>query len=650
MKPRSRNLLIFFAAFLFLGVLSVFLTSQFRFSNFCDEFFREEMAANGLTMHYTISDPEANGISCENLSLGSYDQDISSQKRWLLGKMLQLKTISKPLLTEECKRTYDLLNYSLKTELERLEFYLLEEPLVPSIGIQSQLPILLAEYSFTKESDVVNYLTLLSCIPEYFDSLLSLEEAKIDAGLFMDSTSADELISYCQEFLTDRKGHFLAETFQERLESLQLEPSKETNYIEENRSILDSLVFPSYEKLQCFLEKHRDSGKNINGLSYCPGGTDYYHWLLRSEVGCDKDFEEIEHILEDALQKDARIIANLTKENPSLISERDSMIFDTSNPAGLTSYLSKRASHDFPQIPDVSVEIQAVPPSMEPHLSPAFYLVPPIDHCEENVVYLNNGSLRNDISFFTTLAHESYPGHLYQTVYENSTNPHPIERLLYFGGYTEGWGTYAEQHSYFYAPISEDLAALLSTTRAMTLNLYSHLDLYIHAYGWTEEDCGAYLKKFGITNAGSVHEMFLLVKQQPANYLKYYLGYLEICTLKERAIDCLGSNFDLKEFHKFILDYGPAPFTLLEKYFENWLLEYEKGFSIAENPLITSYINERMQNHTTGTSKHGSMFNVLQFLIPRIESPELAMRNPPTTEISVIISAVIKFPSKSARQ
>ena len=57
-----------------------------------------------------------------------------------------------------------------------------------------------------------------------------------------------------------------------------------------------------------------------------------------------------------------------------------------------------------------------------------------------------------------------------------------------------------------------------------------------------------------------------------------------------------------------------------------------------------------MINHTTGTKRHGSMFNVLQFLIPKIDNPELAIKKPPTTEISVIISAVIKFPKSSARQ
>ena len=584
MTKRTKYILLSICILLAAATFYFSLSSQTRFLNFCDQFFIEEMESNFLTLHYTVSEPEKYHINCNEITLGSYDFNERTQKIWIVQKLLTLKTISRNQLASSLQMTYDLLKYSLHTELQRLDFSLLEEPLVPSIGIQSQLPILLAEYSFNEESDVINYLTLLNCIPDYFDSLIEFEEQKISNGLFLDEATVAELITYCKEFLSEKETHFLFATFAERLESLDLDSTKKSSYIESHASVLNSSVFPSYEKLCTFLEKSLSAGHNADGLYYYPDGTDYYAWLLRSEIGCDKSFEEIETILENALKKDAGMIAELTKNNPNLLSENRNIALNTSNPAGLTSYLAKRAKHDFPEISEVNLKICTVPTSMEPHLSPAFYLIPPIDASEENVVYLNNSYFANDLSFFTTLAHESYPGHLYQTVYENQTNPLPIQRLLYFGGYTEGWGTYAEQLSYFYAPISKDLATLLSTTRAMTLNLYSHLDLYIHAYGWTEDDCRAYLKKFGITNAGSVHDMFLLIKQQPANYLKYYLGYLEICMLKEQARNCLGSQFDLKEFHKFILDYGPAPFDLLETYFKEWLTEQIQGFSETENP------------------------------------------------------------------
>lgn len=571
MKRSLRLPAIFAGIFLLALLLFFFLTSPWRFQNFCDDFFKEELSANALTLHYVLKEPKNYGLEDHDISLGSYELEEASAKKGLLKKYVLLHTISRGALSEKNRRTYDTLNYVLKLELDRLKFSLLEEPLVPSIGIQSQLPILLAEYTLDDEADIQDYLALLSCIPEYFDSLLVFEREKIEAGTFMDPESAKELLIYCQEFIAEKDRHFLAETFEERMEMLSLSAPQKQDYIEKHRQILISQVFPAYEKLASFLETHQNDGTNENGLYYFSGGTDYYAWLLRSEIGIDHSFEEIESMLDEALQKDASVIAALTSKDPSLLSQRDTISIDVSNPKALTIYLSKRASNDFPEIPEVSSEIREIPKSMESHLSPAFYLVPPIDDCDRNVVYLNHGYLTNALSFFTTLAHESYPGHLYQTVFENQTDPHPVQRLLSFGGYTEGWATYAEQLSYHYAPISTDLAALLSTTRTMTLNLYAHLDLFVHAYGWTEEECVTYLKKFGITGKASIHQIFCLVKQQPANYLKYYLGYLEICRLKERAEDTLGSHFVQKDFHRFVLTYGPAPFTLLEKYMEEWL-------------------------------------------------------------------------------
>lgn len=585
MKKYSKIFCFFLSGLFLAGFLYLFFFSQARFLNFCDHFFIEEMKSNHLTMHYTVANPENYGIDLEKISLGTYDSPKIIQKLQLTGKYFTLKTIFRSRLSADDQKLYDLLKYSLQTEIARLDFRFFEEPLVPSIGIQSQLPILLAEYAFNKEADVINYLSLLKCIPAYFDSIMTLEKEKLAEGFFMEEASANELIFYCKQFCSGKNTHFLEVTFQDRIASLNLDSQKTNAYIQENASILESSIFPAYEKLQTFLEEHKSKGQNSDGLYYFPKGTDYYAWLLRSEIGCDKSFEEIETMLENALKKDVKVLAGLTRKNPSLLSDREKISLDTSHPAGLASYLAKRTTQDFPEIPEVTLKICDVPKSMEPHLSPAFYLVPPLDRWEENVVYLNHGYLNEGISFFTTLAHESYPGHLYQTVYENSTGAHPVQRLLYFGGYTEGWATYAEQLAYSYAPISEDLANLLATTRDMTLNLYSHLDLYVHAYGWTEEDCSAYLKKYGITNTSAVHEMFLLVKQQPANYLKYYLGYLEICYLKEQAVNCLGSAFNLKKFHEFILSYGPAPFSLLEEYLNQWLFEQQKGFSDMENPL-----------------------------------------------------------------
>ena len=175
MSKRTKFTLLFLCSLFTMITLYLSLSSQTRLLNFCDKLFLEEMESNFLTMHYTVSDPEKYGIECDEISLGSYDLNTGSKKRWILRKLLTLMTISRSQLPSSLQKSYDLLKYSLHTERAGLDFVLLEEPLVPSIGIQSQLPILLAEYTFHEEADVINYLTLLKCIPEYFDSIIKFE-------------------------------------------------------------------------------------------------------------------------------------------------------------------------------------------------------------------------------------------------------------------------------------------------------------------------------------------------------------------------------------------------------------------------------------------------------------------------------------------
>ena len=153
MKKRTKIFLLTLSGLLLAAMLYLFLSSQSRFLHFCDQFFIEEMETDPLTMHYTIENPGNYGIECTNPSLGSIDLDAKGQKRWLMGKYLTLKTIFQSQLSSDLQRLYDSIKYSLHIEMEGVNYTLFQEPLVPSIGMQSQLPILLAEYSLNNETD-----------------------------------------------------------------------------------------------------------------------------------------------------------------------------------------------------------------------------------------------------------------------------------------------------------------------------------------------------------------------------------------------------------------------------------------------------------------------------------------------------------------
>ena len=227
--------------------------------------------------------------------------------------------------------------------------------------------------------------------------------------------------------------------------------------------------------------------------------------------------------------------------------------------------LKKGIGTAFPEIPKTSLRIKYVPEEMQEHLSPAFYMIPAIDYTEENVIYVNQTQMRDDLALFTTLAHEGYPGHLYQTIFFESTNPDPIRSILNFGGYVEGWATYAEMCSYYLMPLSKTQAAILQKNSSVILALYALADMGIHYEGWSRMDTVEFYARYGIKDAETVDKIYNLILGSPGNYLKYYIGYIKFLELKKEWIK--SGNQSQKEFHKAVLSVGPAPFEIVGKYF-----------------------------------------------------------------------------------
>lgn len=218
--------------------------------------------------------------------------------------------------------------------------------------------------------------------------------------------------------------------------------------------------------------------------------------------------------------------------------------------------------------PDTNFQVKTVPDSLAPYLSPAFYLTPPVDATQENTIYINPSQNTDAITLLTTLAHEGYPGHLYQHTFEQLDSYDPIRSLIYVGGYTEGWGLYSELYAYDFLDMNKTKANALKALSSLNYAICASLDLSVHGMGWNEAQCVSYLASFGITDTTQIHKLYLQLLEEPGNYLKYYLGYLEICKLKESAL-ALSSNWSLYDFHNWFLTTGPAPFSILTEHLED---------------------------------------------------------------------------------
>ena len=559
-------------AILFTGSMSAFSSLQKKkqpdFSSYAQMLFQDQLTSDTIGLHYTLAHPEDYGITSHEITLGTLDETNPISTRLSCENIrAACKQFSYDDLTTDQKLTYDILSYTLERNLEGCAYYYYEEPLNPINGIQAELPVLLAEYTFRSKGDVEDYLALIASVPDYFDQLISFEEQKASKGLFMPTFATDAIITQLSSLLSEPAFSCLTETFLSKLSDIpDLGEAYRTAYIAEHQTLLSDCLIPAYEHMEHALSRLRETAKNEGGLCHLPKGTDYYAYLVKKTTASAHTVSELNEMIAEKRQQDLDELGAIIKKDPDILSEMSHVKLEWNTPEQMLEHLKACMTVDFPTAPDNDYEVKTVEPVMQKFLSPAFYLTAPMDDPDENNIYINPAYNHSDIELFTTLAHEGYPGHLYETVSSYAQDFEPLRHILNFGGYTEGWATYVEMQSYDYAGLDKNLAQALKLNASATLSLYASIDIGVHEEGWDRDIVLEFLSDYGITSTGAADHVYELVVETPANYLKYYVGYLEFLELKKDARLRYGSDYNDKAFHQALLRIGPAPFSIIKSY------------------------------------------------------------------------------------
>lgn len=546
-------------------------SSDRQFRTFTRSLFQTEVSANTISLHYTLRSPSDYGIADIPATYGSLSSDPVAAKASVRNVLSSLQEFDPDTLSSENALTFKILDTYLKNASTGTDYLLYQEPLGPVSGIHTQLPVLLSEYSFYDTQDVETYLALLKETPSYFDSVIRFEQKKAASGLFMPDYQADSVLDTCQSFIDMGKENYLVSTFNERIASLDLLPeNKKDSFQKENMKLVTEEIYPAYQNLITAIKSLKGKGMNEQGLSHFPYGKKYYEYLVRQTTGCNESISRLRLMTRAQILEDLSAMQKVLFPADAALTQAS--VLEQTSPDSMLDDLRSKITDTFPEIPDVDFQVKYVPESMQDYLSPAFYMIPAIDNLTENVIYINNGQTSSGLNLYTTLAHEGYPGHLYQTVYFSASEPDPIRSILDFGGYVEGWATYAEMMSYYLAPLPKTEASLLQKNSSVILGLYALADMGIHYDGWSVTDTVRFFSDYGINDPNAVQSVYKLIIGSPANYLKYYIGYLKFYELKKEMADALGNQFSQKEFHRAVLDVGPAPFEIVYDEVEKNLL------------------------------------------------------------------------------
>ena len=560
---------------------------QKKFDRFLNSCFKEYAAENTVTLHFKLSNPSAHGIKVPvsptygDLSSDALKKNCSRSKE-LLQKLYTFPTSS---LTKKQKLTWQIFQDYLNESIMNEKYILYSSPLGTN-GLQSEIPVTLSEYRLDNEKDIKDYLSLVNQVPELFTQILDFEQERRNAGLISPSFVISDTIDQIDQFLNaSEENNPLIQSFEDRLTEVEfLSKDQKASYIANNRLLVTDKVLPAYKSLKTSLQAYTNDSKNTSSkerLCEYKNGQDYYKFLLMSNVGTDFSPEDCITILESQLKNTVKDISSLTAKNKDLYTEYLSAAPALSAPKEIMNTLKNDSLVEFPEIKNISCQLKNVPDALSGTSACAFYLVPPIDSTKDNIIYINKSRVDSN-ELFSTLAHEGYPGHLYQTNYFLNTNPSPLRTFLHCAGYDEGWGTYAQLYSYNFIEFknvdeqtTKQLRQLYRDNDLLSLSLSSLCDLYVNYKNYDENALANYLQTYGI-GKDSAQNLYRYVIENPTTYLSYSIGYYELDQLKQTMSDSLGKAFKISDFHEAVLNVGSCNFSILRQ-------EIEKETEILSN-------------------------------------------------------------------
>lgn len=540
---------------LFSSVLAV--RGDESFSDWETRQFKETLQEDFMSLHFSVKDPSKFGISVNKVTMGdrpsrqTYEKGMEKNKK-ALQELTQFDVNS---LSENEKIDYEILKDYLEAS-SKDGFYDFDFHFLPQTGLISNLVTNFSEFKISNLEEAKQYLELVKSVPEFIDGALEVTKDQASRGFFMTDKAVEKTVSQIDKFVEKTEDNSLILSFQDRLKKANLESS---DLIQKNKDVILNQFIPSYLKVKETLVNLKGSRKG-ESLYQMEGGLAYYQSLLASQTstkGLPKEvFDLADHILDKELKA---LVSVATRHKESELSET----MEEKKPEEILEQHRLNLENFLPSPAKVSYEVDYLDSSVANDGVVAYYLNPPIDDLENNVIRINQDAVSDTNEMYSTLAHEGYPGHLYQMTWFLNTNPHPVRSILGHLGYTEGWAMYVEDAMWKYSSLNEAAKEYNRSLTNINYILSALVDIGVNGMGWSLADIKTYVNNKGLDGevAKSLYEV---VTQDPGAYLPYGIGLAQFLRMKDEALS-KNPSMDLKDLNKMFLNHGDRPFWMVQR-------------------------------------------------------------------------------------
>ena len=496
-------------------------------------------------------------------------------------------------LSDIQKNTKAIAIFDLENNLRELkEFPYLDYPLNQIGGIHlNTIQFMNDMHPIRTKSEAVDFIKRADLVKKVYEGTLKDLEKQAQNKIYPPEFVYGHVIKQLQEFIDyEFNDHPLYTQFMIKVNELNLSES-DKNYLDSEikRAIKES-VTPGFELLLKFMLKTAKFANKNHGIWSQPGGDEYYKLRIRSYTTTDYSPEEIHQmglsevkritdrmneILTglgyDTSSKSVGQIMNELNENPDFLyadtpDRKEIVIRDYTD---MTNEAIEVMTDYFHTMPKSEVVVKAVPEYSEKTAAGGYYQSPALDGSRPGVFYANLYDIKQTpkYSMRTLTYHEATPGHHHQIAHSLENEDLTLYRRFGYGtsAFSEGWALYAERLALEVGLANDpyDELGILQSEIFRAVRLV--VDTGMHYKRWTREEAMKYMKdKTGMSDTEVRVEIERYIVW-PGQALSYKVGMIKILELRERAMNELGDDFNLKDFHSAVLDHGNPPLFIVEE-------------------------------------------------------------------------------------
>lgn len=536
------------------------------FDLFLDTIFDELVSDNYLYMHFNVADYKAMGIEKPEVGFGHIVYGVDQEEFNKTEKQLEeLLAFDYDKLSLRQQYDYDLLHYSLLETLCGLDYSKYNLIFSSSSQFSDGIITNLMEFAIYDEESEEDFLVVFKDVPNYINEAIEYSKQQSNDGLYHSDDMLDEEISYIDNLISSN-GKSIYEHY------------KEYDIYPEVKELVENEVIPAFVTLKDYLKTLY--GKTTSDkLTLCKIDEGYAEYTYLINSSSNRDITDIYNDLVELYFDWIYNFIGIYQDDENVLNKYGEYI-QANKVLNLSSedmleYLRNNSSERYEYLEDANYVVSSLDTLGNTTLG--YYVSPPIDNLNQNVIRVNakiDSDYYDQMSVFEVMAHEGFPGHLYQNIYFQQTNPHKVRATQSFVGYTEGYADLAAYDALEMLDIPNEYKGI-ARIDSITFNshiLYSIIDLGVNYFGWNVKTLAKKLDNL-MLDASMAQDLYDTVVAMPGVFVRYGVGFVNHINLRKKAMDELGDKFDFVAYDRAIIENGPLPFAILEGVVEDYINE-----------------------------------------------------------------------------